>query len=152
MVQLNVLKDLSKKVFHAYYPSGLHLAWWVEAAACFCFLANLVDANTSGGNAGYTPYQARFQEECKAKLVQFGQEIEYYPIDPNSKLTTHKFGEKTKKGMFMGYKQSVRSGGKWTGDYFVFDYDDIRKSKSYKQIVLTTVKGSELTEIMNTTR
>ena len=41
--------------------------------------------------------------------------------------------------MFMGYKQSVRTGGKWTGDYFVLDYDEIRRSKSYKQIMLTTV-------------
>ena len=38
----------------------------------------------------------------------------------------------------MGYKQSVRSGGKWTGHYFVVDYDDICKAKSYKLIPFTT--------------
>ena len=91
-----------------------------------------------------TPYQARFKEECKAKLVHFGQEVEYYPADPTDLNKLHKFGEKVKKVVFMGYKQSKRTGGKWSGDYYVLDYDDIQRAKTYKQLTLTTVKGSEL--------
>ena len=44
----------------------------------------------------------------------------------------------------MGYKQTVPSGGKWSGDYWVLDYDDVLNAKSYKQIVLRNVKGTEL--------
>ena len=47
----------------------------------------------SGEHIGYTHYHARFQDECKAKLVHFGQGVEYYPIVPNNEQKTHKFGE-----------------------------------------------------------
>ena len=90
------------------------------------------------------PYQARFNEDCKAKLVRFVQEVEYYPADPTDLNKPDKFGEQFEKAVFMGYKQSKRTGGKWSGDYLVLDLDDITKAKSYKQLTLTTVKGSEL--------
>ena len=58
----------------------------------------------TGPHAGCTAYQARFKEDCPAKMVKFGQEVEYYPIDPTPKGNTQKYGEKTKKAIFMGYK------------------------------------------------
>ena len=44
----------------------------------------------------------------------------------------------------MGYKQSTRSGGKWTGEYEVRSYDDISNARSYKSLTLRTVRKSEL--------
>ena len=38
----------------------------------FSYLYNTVDANMSGEHIGYTFYQACFQNERKAKMVQFG--------------------------------------------------------------------------------
>lgn len=49
-----------------------------------------------------------------------------------------------KKGVFICYKQTSRIGGKWFGDCWIVDYDDIREAKTYKQITLRTVKGSEI--------
>ena len=77
----------------------------------------MYDEIPSGPHARCTAYHARFQEECGAKFAIFGQEVEYYPIDPTSKQKLHKFGEKTKKAIFMGYDQSIRTGGKWNGIY-----------------------------------
>ena len=49
--------------------AGLQPEWWVEAILCFCFLLNVYDTIPLGENAGCTAYQARFKEECKAKLA-----------------------------------------------------------------------------------
>ena len=49
--------------------AGLQPDWWVEAADCFLFLSNIVDPIPSGEFKGMVPYQARFNEDCKAKLV-----------------------------------------------------------------------------------
>ena len=45
----------------------------------------------------------------------------------------------------MGYEQSIRIGGKWTGLYLVLNYDDVLTASSYKSIQLRSVRKSDLT-------
>jgi len=124
--------------------AGMQHDWWVEAAHCYCFLRNAWDPIPSGPHAGMTSYQARFGEDCPAKIVMFGQEVEYYPLDPLIKNKTPKYAEKTRKAVFMDYVQSVRTGGKWAKSYLVLDYEDIRNATTYKRLTLTPVRMSEL--------
>ena len=87
--------------------------------------------------------RTRIDTRRNALRAHFGQQHGFFLIDSKTKLLSNEFGEKMKQGIFMGYKQTIRSGGKWYGVYWVLDYDGILNVKFYKQIVLRTVKGSE---------
>ena len=93
---------------------------------CYCFLHNLTDL----GNDGYTAWQNRITcptnnacqhpiTEFKGYRLAFGQAIQYVPKSPKDIERLHKMGRKTLDGIFVGYKQ--KSGGNWTGDYYVVD-------------------------------
>ena len=85
-----------------------------------------------------TPYQRRFGIDFKGKLVPFGAEIRYMHFEGGRAVRNHPIGDKTHPALFMGYVQYP--GGKWTGDYWVLDFDKIASASSINNLHCKRVK------------
>ena len=62
------------------YRSGLKHGWWDFASQAFCSLRNFSDMLPD--HDGKTPYELKFGEPCRAKLIPFGMRVEYIPLNP----------------------------------------------------------------------
>ena len=77
----------------------------------------------------------------RGKLIPFGAEVRYLPSAPVHKRYSHKFAEKTLRGVFAGYHQ--RPGGYLSGDLFIIDAQDLTH-KSASRIHLRRIPGKQV--------
>ena len=107
---------------------------------CYCFLRNIHD-ELKGGK---TAYELRFGIPCEAPRIPFGAEVTYLPITHKDKKTTHQFGCKHLRGLFLGYVTTA--GGGWQGDLWLIDQDDLNNAKTYGE-AKQQVKRSKADEV-----
>ena len=97
-----VKEGASCALAHARLP----VSFWSDAVRCYSFLRNISDELEDG----LTPYERRFGESFKGRLVPFGAAVWYVPLADREVNRLDKFGETTRPALFMGYKQ--HEGGK----------------------------------------
>ena len=118
--------------------SGLTEVWWQEAMDCYCFLRCVHDK--VAGNQ--TAFERRFQAPFKGPIIPFGAQITYKPSDPNWIKKLHQFGKKMMAGIFLGYAQ--HTGGGWTGDLLIADWQQVENAIRDTQIHLKRFKAGEV--------
>ena len=100
-------------------------AWWDWAMPAFCALYNITEKIMIKGTR-MSPYQAKFGEDAfflKDDIIPFGAELEYKPANPDYIEKQHVFGDKLRSGIMFGYH--LHQGGKWSGDLYVADWEQI---------------------------
>ena len=94
---------------------------------CFCFLKNVIDQTSDE-----TAYKRRFGVDFAGPLIPFGAHVEYLPKSQTDKARVHEFGSKMLQGIFAGYQQG--SGGSWSKDVLVADWDNIENAEHVSEI------------------
>ena len=123
--------------------SGLMALWWNWAMPCFCFLYNIVECVVKVGDRMVTPYEARFEEVfLESDRFQFGCEVEYLPSNPDYTKAQHKQGSKMRSGIFFGYHQKL--GGRWSGDLWVADWEQMERAAHPTHIVPTRIRRGDV--------
>ena len=98
--------------------SGLSETWWPDACTHFCAASNLAINN------GDSSYNRRHKDgHCAAMKIPFGALVTYLPTEDSSRKPKA-FAPKTRDGLFLGYH--MHPGGKWSGDYVVVDFGNLR--------------------------
>ena len=99
--------------------SGLDEKWWADSMECQTCLRNIQDL-LSGGK---TPYERRFGEPLKGRIIPFGSLVEYHPITAKDQSRIHQFGKKVLPGLFLGYAlYAVRI---WKVDVLIADLEEL---------------------------
>ena len=110
----------------------------------YCFMDNVVTPQKNG----LTAYENRFGNAFKAMRIPFGACVDFKPTTPADIENLPAFGEKTRTGIFIGYK--LKSGGIFTGDYIVIDTEQLEQAerisdvhpRRIKEVVLRNIHGS----------
>ena len=79
--------------------SGLDEKWWPDSKECYTYLRNIQDLLSDAK----TPYERRFGEPFKGRIIPFGSLVKYYPISAKDQPRIHQFGKKVLPGLFLGY-------------------------------------------------
>ena len=95
---------------------GASIQWSRFAGPCFAF-----HHNTSGKQE--SPYFERHKVECNTSKIPFFALVEFIPT-PSTDEPLHSMGPKVFDGLFLGYH--CHAGGKWSGDYYVADFEAFR--------------------------
>ena len=74
--------------------------------------------------------------------MPFGCEIKYKPITKDDMARCHRYGDKLLPGIFLGY--DIQSGGGWSGDLIVADWDEIQEAESFSEIYPKRFKAPEV--------
>ncbi len=74
----------------------------------------------------------------KADILPFGAELEYEPANPDYIEKQHVFGDKLRPGIMFGYH--LHQGGKWSGDLYVTDWEQILTAQHPSFICLTRIR------------
>ena len=93
--------------------SGLRPSWWSYVCMHYCALHN-----DKGG-----AFALRFCEDVKWLRIPFGAMVDYMPT-PDKRPAA--FESQCRQGLFFGYHQ--HAGGKWSGDYYIADWDGLRQN------------------------
>ena len=104
---------------------------------CFCFLKNVIDQTSDE-----TAYKRRFGLDFAGPLIPFGAHVEYLPKSQIDKARVHEFGSKMLQGIFVGYHQG--SGGGWSRDIVVADWDHIENAEQVSDIHVKRVHHKEI--------
>ena len=86
---------------------------------CYTYLRNVTDLLSDGK----TPYERRFGQPFKGRIIPFGSLVEYYPISAKDQSRIHQFGKKVLHGICQGY--ALYAGGLWKGDAPVADLEEL---------------------------
>ena len=113
------------------FQSGMPLCFWRDVVMTYCNLRNFFDVVN-----GKTIHEIRFGHKFKGFLLPFGCKVSYKPSGPDD--DTHKFGPRTKTGIFCGYH--IHNGGKWSGDYLVWEAEKMLQATEYHQLHLVRTK------------
>ena len=73
--------------------------------------------------------------------IPFGTLIEYILITAKDKSRIHQFGQKTLKGIFLGFV--LRAVGGWSGDLMIAGYEDLQESEA-SEIYVKGFKNQEV--------
>ena len=113
----------------ALLQSGLDLAWWPWALACYCFLRNVIDVL----HTGLTAWDTRFEAKFKGTVLPFGAEVTCVPSSPDDIAKLHKFGSKVRSGICLGYVQNA--GGGWQDTMAkVSDWENLADADAFHQV------------------
>ena len=77
---------------------------------------------------GKTASEKRYGKTFDGPSIPFGTLVEYIPITAKDKSRIHQFGQKTLKGIFLGYVLRAVRG--WSGDLMIADYEDLQESEA----------------------
>ena len=99
--------------------SGLNENWWADSMECYTYLRNVTDLLSDGK----TPYERRFGQPFKGRIIPFGSLVEYHPITAKDQLRIHQFGKKVLPRLFLGY--TLYAEGIWKGDVLVADLEEL---------------------------
>ena len=97
---------------------GASIQWSRFAGPCFAFHHNIAGKQES-------PYCKRHGVECNAAKIPFFAQVEFMPT-PETEETSHSMGPKVLDGLFLGYHS--HAGGKWSGDYYVAEFEPFRNN------------------------
>ena len=89
-----------------------------------------------------TAFKRRFGFDVAGPLIPFGAHVEYLPITEEDKARRHQFGSKMLQGIFLGYEQ--QSGGGWSKDLLVADWDAIENAEHVSDIHPKRFKEKEI--------
>ena len=95
---------------------GASIQWSRFAGPCFAFHHNMAGKQES-------PYFKRHGVECNADKIPFLALVDFMPT-PKGEDTPHSMGSKVRDGLFLGYH--CHAGGKWSGDYYVAEFEHFR--------------------------
>ena len=73
----------------------------------------------------------------KGLIIPFGAAVSYKPHGEDADAL-HKFGPRTRTGIFIGYY--LHHGGKWSGDYLLYDLEKLTKATDFHHVHLVRVK------------
>ena len=76
------------------------------------------------GDVWLSAYERRLKEKCQAALFLMGQLVDFM-LTPFPQNTTAPFAPKMVPGLIGGY--AVHPGGRWSGDYLVYEYAPFQK-------------------------
>ncbi len=125
--------------------SGFMAAWWDWAMPAFSALYSITEKVVVKGGTQMTPYQAKFGEDVfflKDAIIQFGAELEYKPTDPDYIEKQHVFGDKLRSGIKLCYH--LHQGGKWSGDLYVADWEQILTAQHPSHIYPTRIRRKDI--------
>ncbi len=94
---------------------------------CFCFLKNVIDQTSDE-----TAYKRRYGFDFAGPSIPFGAHVEFLPKSQVDMARVHEFGSKMLQGIFVGYQQD--SGGGWSKDLLVADWDQIENAEHVSEI------------------
>ena len=114
------------------FQAGLPLPFWKDALFAFCALRNFFDKMN-----GKTSHEHRFGYKFKGLIIPFGAAVSYKPHGEDADAL-HKFGPRTRTGIFIGYY--LHHGGKWSGDYLLYDLEKLTKATDFHHVHLVRVK------------
>ena len=80
------------------FQSALDDKWWSDSTECYCYLRNVQDLLADEK----TPYERRFGESSKGRIIPLGAPVEYLPNLERDKARIHQFGKKVLPGIFVG--------------------------------------------------
>ena len=95
---------------------GLPSGFWPLAGPCFCHLDNITLVD------GTSPWFKRHGDHFAGLSVPFGCGVHFIPAV--TKYARSKADPRLQWGVFVGYR--LAPGGKWNGEYLVYDLDDFR--------------------------
>ena len=90
---------------------------------------------------GKTASEKRYGKTFDGPSIPFGTLVEYIPITAKDKSRIHQFGQKTLKGIFLGYVLRAVRG--WSGDLMIADYEDLQESEA-SEIYVKGFKNQEV--------
>ena len=99
--------------------SGLNENWWADSMECYTYLRNVTDLLSDGK----TPYERRFGQPFKGRIIPFGSLVEYHPITAADQSRIHQFGKNVLPGLFLGY--ALYAGGIWRRDVLDADLEEL---------------------------
>ena len=85
---------------------------------CYCFLRHVHYLLTDGK----APYERRFEEPFKGRIISFGAMVQYQPCSPEDQMRIHQFGKKVLPGILLVYE--LIAGGIWKGDILIADLEE----------------------------
>jgi len=114
---------------------GLGHRWRPHACRNFTFACNTMLSRRDGKTA----WELRYGEPFHGPSIPFGAEVVYHE-SPTVAHSTPKFAPRGKRGegVFMGYH--THCGGKWSGDFFVADYDALSQTNLNEHVHVQRVK------------
>ena len=71
-------------------------------------------------------------------VIPYGALVQYKPNNPDVADSLHKFAPRTRPGIFAGYH--LHHGGKWSGDYLIYDLERLSQATDYHQVHIVRVK------------
>ena len=86
---------------------------------CYTYLRNVTDLLSDGK----TPYERRFGQPLKGRIIPFGSLVEYHPLTAKDQSRIHQFGKKVLPGLFLGC--ALYAGRIWKGDVLVADLEEL---------------------------
>ena len=86
---------------------------------CYTYLRNVTDSLSDGK----TPYERRFGQPFKGRIIPFGSLVEYHPVTAKDQSRIHQFGKNVFPGLFLGC--ALYAGGIWKGDILVADVEEL---------------------------
>ena len=86
---------------------------------CYTYLRNIQDLLSDVK----TPYERRFGQPFKERIIPFGSLVEYHPRTAKDQSRIHLFGKQVLPGLFLGY--ALYAEGIWKGDVLVADLEEL---------------------------
>ncbi len=115
------------------YQSGLQCKYWKFALQCFCLLYDFAHKDAKKGT---NPHVERHGKAFGGKLLPFGCHVRYLPNSSRELKKRDKLDASLRDGIFLGYR--MHTGGRWTGQYYVVDYDRLLETADSKICAIPT--------------
>ena len=118
------VKDSKNGTRCAHIQAGFEASWWERAATCYSFYTNITPRSRWAGDAKASAYERRHLEKCKAQLIPHGALVDFMPV-PFPQNTPAPFAARAIPGLMVDLE--VHPGGVWSGDYWIVEYEPLRK-------------------------
>ena len=118
------VKDSKNGTRCAHIQAGFEASWWERAATCYSFHTNITPRSRWAGDAKASAYERRHLEKCKAQLIPHGALVDFMPV-PFPQNTPAPFAARAIPGLMVDLE--VHPGGVWSGDYWIVEYEPLRK-------------------------
>ena len=104
------------------FQSGMPYKYWKLALPCFTTAYNTTHVDSKKGTVAYVE---RHSHKFAGKSLPYGCKIRYLPSAEKEVEKREKLDPSMRDGLFVGYR--FHTGGKWTGQYKVIDYEAYAK-------------------------
>jgi hypothetical protein len=107
------------------FQSGMPYKYWKLAITCFATSYNVAHVDNKKGTVSYVE---RHSHKFQGKKLPFGSKVRCLPSAEREVEAREKMDPALRDGIFVGYR--FHTGGKWTEQYNVMDYDAYSKIPS----------------------